>query len=185
MIRRAWRLIGLASSFALVTFWMVTLRPTTLGGPATYVVVRGDSMLPTFHSGDLVVLQAAAAYGSGDIVGYRVPEGEVGEGHVVVHRIVSGDAQAGFTLLGDNNPAPDPWLPGLGDVAGRAWLVFPGVGRVITFVHQPAAAGALAASLVVMLALARAPSTGRRRPGYELVGRRREVVPASGGSRGV
>jgi signal peptidase len=155
---RVRRALELALGLALVMAWALTLRPASLGGPATYVVVRGDSMLPGFHSGDLVILQTANGYAAEDVVGYRVPDGEVGEGRVVVHRIVGGDGGQGFTMEGDNNPAPDPWLPRTGDIAGREWLLLPGLGRVITLAHQPAVAGALAVSILVMAALARRPS---------------------------
>ena len=148
--------LGLGLAFGLA--WACTLRPSSLGGPATYIVVRGDSMLPGFHSGDLVILQAATSYSRGDVVGYRVPDGDVGAGRVVVHRIVGGDGGQGFTMEGDNNPAPDPWLPRTGDVAGRLWLLLPGLGRVIAVAHQRAVAGALAASILVMLALAGVPA---------------------------
>jgi signal peptidase len=160
------RLAELAVGLVVIALWALTLRPASLGGPATYVVIRGDSMLPTFHSGDLVVLRSTDGYASGDIVGYRVPAGEVGAGNLVVHRLVSGDGVAGFTVVGDNNPAPDPWLPHAGDIAGKAWLLVPGLGKVVAFVHQPAAAGALAVSLLLMLVLAQGRS-----------GRRRSVVP--------
>ena len=164
MSARLRRLVELAFGLALVALWILTLRPTSLGGPATYVVVRGDSMLPTYHSGDLVILHAADGYEAGDVVGYRVPDGEVGAGHLVVHRIVSGDGGAGFTMLGDNNPAPDPWLPRATDVAGEAWLLLPGLGRVIAFVHQPAVAGALAVSLLVTFVLGSSRPSRPRRP---------------------
>ena len=159
MIRRARRLLELAAGAVLLIAWAVTLRPASLGGPATYVVVRGDSMLPGFHSGDLVILQAGSGYGPGDVIGYRVPDGEVGAGQVVVHRIVAGDGGSGFTMEGDNNPAPDPWLPHVGDVAGRVWLLLPGLGRAIVLAHQPAVAGALAVSLLIMVVLARRPGS--------------------------
>ena len=155
--RRFRRAVELGFGLAFVAGWAVTLRPTSLGGPATYVVVRGDSMLPGFHSGDLAVLQAGSGYGAGEVIGYRVPEGEVGAGHVVVHRIVAGDAGSGYTMEGDNNPAPDPWRPRGVDVAGRVWLLLPGVGRALAVAHQPIVAGAVAASIVVMVLLARRP----------------------------
>ncbi len=155
--RRARRAIELASGLAFVVAWVLLLRPTSLGGPATYVVIRGDSMLPAYHSGDLVVLQATEAYGPGDAIGYRVPAGEVGAGQVVVHRIVSGDGGDGYTMEGDNNPAPDPWYPTGADVAGRVWLLLPGLGRLIVIAHQPAVAGAFAVSILVMAVLARRP----------------------------
>jgi len=149
--------LELAVFLALVGAWSVFLRPASLGGPATYIVIRGDSMLPEYRSGDLVILQAAAAYGAGDAIGYRVPDGEVGAGAVVVHRIVGGDGAQGFTVAGDNNPAPDPWRPRAGDVSGKVWLLLPGFGRVVATVHQPAVAGALAVSLLVMFVLSRQP----------------------------
>jgi signal peptidase I len=145
--RRFRRLLELGFGVAFVVGWAVTLRPTSLG----------DSMLPGFHSGDLAILQAASGYGPGDVIGYRVPGGEIGAGHLVVHRIVAGDAGSGFTMEGDNNPAPDPWRPRGFDVAGRVWLLLPGVGRALAVAHQPVVAGAIAASLVVMVLLARRP----------------------------
>jgi signal peptidase I len=161
-VKRAARILEAAVAIALAIAWALTLRPVSLGGPATYVVVRGDSMLPDFHSGDLVVLQAANGYGSGDVVGYRVPDGEIGAGHVVVHRIVAGDGSDGYTVEGDNNPAPDPWQPRTGDVAGRVWLLVPGLGRVVILVHQPAVAAGLAVSLLVMWFVGRETARKRR-----------------------
>ena len=165
MIRRAARILELTAGVALAAAWALTLRPTSLGGPATYVVVRGDSMLPDYHSGDLVVLRAASGYSAGDVVGYRVPDGEIGAGHVVLYRIVAGDGAGGFTVEGDNNPAPDPWQPRNRDVAGKLWVLVPGLGRAIELAHQPAIAGAIAVSLLVMFMLARGP-TYRVRPGW-------------------
>lgn len=164
MSARARRFVELAFGLALVALWAVTLRPTSLGGPATYAVIRGDSMLPSLRAGDLVILQVADGVAAGDVVGYRVPDGEVGAGRLVVHRIVSGDGHTGFTMLGDNNPAPDPWQPRAADVAGKAWVLLPGLGRVIVFVHQPAVAAALAVSLLVMVLLSRHRPAPHRRP---------------------
>jgi len=115
-------------------------------------------MLPVYNTGDLVVLHAAPTYGPGDIVGYHVPDGEVGQGLLVVHRIVGGSAAAGFVLQGDNNPAPDPWLPQGPLIAGTPWVAIPGIGRAITFVHQPAALAALAVTLLVMWEIGRRPA---------------------------
>jgi signal peptidase len=157
------RIIELCVGIGFVLFWALTLRPASLGGPATYVVVRGDSMLPNFHSGDLAVLQVASGYGVGDAIGYRVPDGELGAGQVVLHRIVGGDGGAGYVMEGDNNPAPDPWLPRERDVAGKVWLLLPGLGRAIVIAHQPAVAGAFAVSILVMVVLARRPAGGPAR----------------------
>ena len=108
-----------------------------------------------------MILHAAPSYGTGDIVGYHVPDGEVGEGLLVVHRIVGGTDADGFVVQGDNNPAPDPWLPQSALIAGTPWISIPGIGRLITFLHQPAALAALAVSLLVGWEVGRRP--GRRK----------------------
>ncbi len=90
--------------------WFGLFRPVSLGGPATWVVIRGSSMQPTYDTGDLVVMHASDAYASGDVVAYRVPEGQIGEGHVVVHRLAGGNNGA-WDVLGDNNDSLDPWHP--------------------------------------------------------------------------
>jgi signal peptidase len=167
------RTLRLAATIALLIGWAVLLRPMNLGGPVSYLVIRGDSMLPAYETGDLVIVRAATSYAVGDVVAYRVPEGELGAGRLVLHRIVGGDGTAGFVMQGDNNPAPDPWTPRSGDVAGRDWARVPGIGRLIAFVHQPAAAGAIAVAVLVAVFVLRAkapaapkpaPLSGRRAP---------------------
>jgi signal peptidase len=172
------RLLKYGVAAVVLGIWIVLLRPQALGGGAMYIVVRGSSMQPTYQTGDLVFVESASAYAVNDIVAYRVPSGEVGEGHVIVHRIVQGAATSGFVVQGDNNDAPDPWSPRIGDVAGKAWFVVPGLGSLIAFVHQPVIAGGLAAGIMVSLILAR-PSGAGRRPRAPAEGTRsRRVRPA-------
>ncbi len=108
------RAIGIVLLAILVGLWAVTLRPQAIGGPAVFVAVRGSSMLPTYENGDLVVVEAASRYAVGEVVAYRVPTGEVGEGKVVLHRIVDGDGEHGFVLQGDHNTAPGSVVPEAG-----------------------------------------------------------------------
>ncbi len=151
-------------AIALIALWMVTLRPQWLGGPATFVIVHGDSMLPVYELGDLLVLHSQPAYAVGDPVAYRVPAGEIGAGRLVIHRIVEVDGDA-FQLKGDNNPAPDPWHPTQADVAGSVVVRLPGAGRLVAMLLNPAVAGAIAASVVVMASLMRGSlGSGATRP---------------------
>ena len=75
MSRSLPRWLGWLLLVAAAAAWVLVLRPTSLGGPATYIVIRGDSMDPTYATGDLVILEQADSYGPGDIVAYRVPAG--------------------------------------------------------------------------------------------------------------
>lgn len=142
------RLLSLLCAVGILAAWWLYLAPASIGGPASYVVIRGDSMLPVLEGGDLVIVMAADRYAVGDVVAYRVPAGELGEGSVVIHRIVAGDSSGGWVVEGDNNPAPDPWRPRSPDLVGTAWLRVPLLGRAISVVLQPAVAGALAAAVV-------------------------------------
>lgn len=154
--------VGLALLITLLAAWFVFLRPVSLGGSVTYIVIRGDSMEPSYASGDLLIVQAEPSYGTNDVVAYRVPSGEVGEGIVVVHRIVGGSAGVGFEMRGDNNQSLDPWIPRGTDVVGKAWALIPGLGRVLVAIRQPLVLAALAASLVVGFVIWRAPRAVRR-----------------------
>ena len=171
MIRKVVNAVALIGLLVVLAGWTVFLRPTFLGGPATYVVVRGDSMLPLYKTGDLVVLRAAAEYERHDIVAYRVPAGQIGGGHIVVHRIVGGDPKQGYLVKGDNNSFLDPWMPHRRDMVGKPWLLLPGVGRVIAYLQKPVIAAGIAAALMVMFVMARQP----RRP--------RGPIPAGAGRR--
>ncbi|MCH8920200.1 MAG: S24 family peptidase, partial [Chloroflexi bacterium] len=60
------------------------LWPTSLGGDVSYVMVRGVSMEPTLHPGELAVMRTQDGYKPGDVVAYRVPEDEFGAGAVII-----------------------------------------------------------------------------------------------------
>jgi signal peptidase len=151
---------------ALAGGWSFTLRPQSLGGPAGFVIVRGTSMLGTYDPGTLVIVHREASYSKGQIVAYHVPKGQVGEGIVVIHRIVGGSARTGFVTQGDNNPSPDDWRPRPADVMGRAWIVLPKLGQMLGFLHAPVPMAALGASIAVALLIVpgekRKKGTGKR-----------------------
>jgi len=165
MIRRLYRVATVAVIAVVVMLWAFTLRPQVLGGPATFVAVRGTSMVPTYQHGDLVVVESIGSYEVGQVVAYRVPAGEVGAGHVVIHRIVGGDATHGFAMKGDHNTAPDPWMPKQADMVGIASFRLANAGRLVSLVQQPVIMGGLASAIVVSVLLAQPPRQRRKRPG--------------------
>jgi signal peptidase len=114
---------GVAALFvaAVVIFW-----PQQLGGSVAFVSVKGISMTPTLREGDLVVVRSAPDYRVGDIIAFTVPPhyGDAGLG--VIHRIIGGNAVAGYIAKGDHNPVPDPWRLTAGDIIGKEWFHIPG-----------------------------------------------------------
>jgi len=150
---------------ALCLAWFVLLRPSFLGGPVSYVMVSGDSMEPTLSSGDLVVARDEDAYEAGDLVAFRVPQGEHGEGAIVIHRIAGGSAADGFSTQGDNNEWLDPWLVGADDIVGERWLTLAGAGRWLNALKEPALLAGLVGGLIVSLILV--GERGKRRAGQK------------------
>ncbi len=141
---------------ALALGWFMFLRPVALGGPATYVVVSGESMEPTLYDGDLVVLRDRPAYEVGDIVTFPVPEGEPGAGSLVIHRIV-GEGADGFVMQGDNKDRVDDWTPGTEEVLGEEWATAPNVGSMIAALRSPPLLAAIVGGFTTVMLLNRRP----------------------------
>lgn len=94
---------SIALTLLVAGAWFQFLRPSSIGGPATYVIVSGTSMLPTLGSGDLAVAFREDSYEVGDIVVYRVPGADPGAGTQIVHRIVGHPPNGiGYLVQGDN-----------------------------------------------------------------------------------
>jgi signal peptidase len=111
--------------------------PQGLGGRAGWVLVSGTSMLPHYHTGDLVLVEHQSGYHVGEVVAYRVPRGQVGAGHVVIHRIIGGNGRTGWKTKGDNRTAPDLWYPTNHDVIGAKELRIPDAWFVLRVFHMP------------------------------------------------
>lgn len=151
-VRRILKYVSMLVVFTLLVAWFFTLRPTFLGGPAVYVTVTGTSMEPTLHDGDLVVLREEDTYATGDVIAYRVPEGEPGAGYRIVHRVVGGSGADGYVTRGDNRLSDDYWRPVDGDVLGALWLHAPGAGRYVPLLRSPAVIAGVAAVVVAWVA---------------------------------
>ena len=109
---------------ALIAVAAFAIWPVRLGGGTSYIIIKGTSMEPKFHTGDLAVLRAQASYRTGDIVAYRIPARSAGAGHLVIHRII-GRSHGGYLMQGDNRKTPDSWYPKTTDVLGKFRLLVP------------------------------------------------------------
>lgn len=131
----------------VVAAWMAFLRPIGLGGPANYVTVSGESMEPTMFNGDFVITREQVDYQVGDVLVYEIEEGEVGEGGLVIHRIIGGSMEEGFVTQGDNRDKPDLWYPTGEDIVGEVWLEIPTAGRYLPLLRSPFVIAGFAALL--------------------------------------
>ena len=142
--------------------WFAVLGPAPIGGPATYVVIDGTSMEPTFIDGDLAIMRRADAYRSGDVIAFRIPGTEAGG--LVIHRIVGGTAQEGFLTQGDSRTEQDPWRPKPEDIVGSLWFSLPGAGSHLALLRNPLVIAPLAAGVTVFLVLLGGGRAGRQDP---------------------
>jgi signal peptidase len=141
------KLISTLITIALGVGWFIWLRPIQFNGPASYVIVSGESMEPTLYEGDLVILQRQDQYVPGDIVAYRIRGGNI------IHRI-TGVTDEGFILQGDNKDTTDEYTPSEEEVLGKMWLHFPRAGRFIQSLQNPLALAVAAGLLTFIIMLA-------------------------------
>jgi signal peptidase I len=156
-LRRGGELLALVALTAvLVCTW-----PQSLGGRVAYIMVSGHSMEPTMHLGDLAVLRRQSTYRVGEIVVYHVPDGEVGAGALVIHRIVGGSARSGFTTRGDHNGYDDPWHPHTNNIVGTRWALLRGAAHYFSDLRGPLPLATFAAALAMVAAYGLLKPRGR------------------------
>jgi len=152
-LHRARRVAKPVLVVAVLLAWAWFMLPQALGGRAGWVLVDGTSMLPHYHTGDLVLVERQSSYHAGQVIAYRVPKGDPMAGAQVIHRIVGGDAQRGFVVQGDNRTAPDIWHPKPKDIVGAQLLRIPDALLVLRYLRSPLLLGLLASSFVLALVL--------------------------------
>lgn len=161
---RLLRAASLSLTLVVAGTWFLLLRPVVFGGPASFVIVSGESMLPTLASGDLVAAFHKDSYAVGDVIVYRVPRGEPGAGTRIVHRVVRAPSSGGYVVQGDNRDGVDPWRPTDADVLGKMQLGIPRVGRLVAFLQRPPGIALVAALTTVLIALGGSIGGSRGRP---------------------
>lgn len=151
-----------AWSFFLTALLVVPLwalfAPPALGGWSSFTTVSGTSMLPNFHSGDLVLLRQESSYHVGEVVGYHNSQLHA----VVMHRIVA-IRNGHYFFKGDNNDFVDPFHPTKNQLVGAEWIHLAGAGRYVQYVRMPVVAAVLAAALWILSFRSRPASRRRRR----------------------
>lgn len=136
---------------AVVVGSWVVVGPTSLGGPASYVIVDGTSMEPTYRSGDLVIARTQEAYGVGDVITYDAP---IGAKFPVIHRVTAATDE-GYVTQGDNRDQADGWTVPPEAVHGASTVVLPQGGVPVGWLRQPAVLIALFAGWLTLELLTR------------------------------
>ncbi len=155
-IRHARKLLSSALGLVVLGCLWFWFAPAPLGGSTTYVVTRGISMEPHFHTGDLALVRSQSSYHVGEIVAYNNRMLHT----IVLHRII-GRAGARYIFKGDNNSFIDPERPAASQLVGSLWLHVPSAGADLQSIRSPALIGVLVA--VGILLLTGAAFTRRRR----------------------
>lgn len=162
--------------------------PTTIGGSTRYVMTRGVSMEPRFHTGDLAIVRPASEYRVGEVVAYWSTALKT----VVLHRIIAKDGNS-YEFKGDNNHFIDPVRPTRSELLGKLWLHVPHGGRVLQMLHTPIAAALMCAVLALLAIFGvkeggrrrrrrRQGATGSARPGIPIVNSPRDQRPFNFGA---
>ena len=137
------KIIIIAIIVPLVLFFW----PAALGGDTEFLIVQGNSMLPTILPGSFVVTKTAPSYEIGDIVSF--PLTTAGITNIVVHRIIAED-ENGFTIQGDNNQKVDRGHFTEEDILGKVVFATPYVGDALGLARNPIAL-VISAGVVVVL----------------------------------
>ena len=105
-------------------------------GVVKVTIVNGESMLPTYKSGDLIVSVKQNEYKVGDVIVYHPQSLECNRCNVI-HRIIDGDPTKGWVTQGDNNPNVDVWMPKSDEIVGSVQAVVP-LGNISFLLFSPA-----------------------------------------------
>ena len=108
------------------------LWPSFLGGDTEFIIVNGESMLPTIPSGSLAIAKKAQTYEIGDIATYK----DESNNRLVIHRIMAQEGN-GFIFKGDNNNAKDAGIVTPDQIRGEAIFVTPYVGYISYYLKNP------------------------------------------------
>lgn len=158
--RRALGHLRTVAVVALTVSALYLVLPPSLGGRTTFTMVAGTSMEPKYHTYDLAITWRTSDPVAGDIIVYKVPEGEPGEGRQVIHRVIGGDAESGYVTQGDNRSGPDIWHPRRGDVVGTVVTMIPKGGLFLSKFLKIGNIGLVALAFIAWAVWPRADENG-------------------------
>jgi signal peptidase I len=151
------RLLAVLPTIALCLAAWAVFAPPQLGGFTSYSITAGVSMLPKFHSGDVVLLRQGSSYRVGEVAGYH--NGQLGV--TVMHRIIAIDGDH-YVFKGDNNDFVDTYQPTAAQIVGEEWIHLPGWGNFLLTLRTPIITAVLL-GLMWLFVFGRRPGSRRQR----------------------
>jgi signal peptidase I len=148
---------ALVAVAALALGWLL-FAPVAIGGPASYVVTDGISMLPHFRANGLVLTRAEPSYQVGEVAAYHSHTLHA----VVMHRIVAVH-DGRYIFKGDNNDFRDSYRPTKSQIIGKEWVYLPHAGSVLTYLRTPMTFAIIMGLLGIFGARAYLPLQNKRR----------------------
>ena len=149
--------VGVLALVVGVVGW-IYFAPTQLGGSTSYMIIRGVSMQPSIHAGDLVIVRKQSDYPVGAVVAYR----NTLDKQTVLHRVVARDGSR-YVFKGDANLARDAFQPTESGLMGEKWIQLPYAGTALEWVQVPTNAALLAIGAIVLAASGGAATQKRKR----------------------
>ncbi|RJX48212.1 signal peptidase I [Halonotius pteroides] len=154
---RARSLVVTLVLIAAVSPFVVFALPEVVGADESYVVLSG-SMEPTLSPGDVVIVDATATVGVGDIITY-----DTGDQVPTTHRVID-ERDGGYQTKGDANENVDSGLVAFESVIGRTIITIPFVGYVILWANSPVGYVLLVVIPLVLLGVSELRKWARQDP---------------------
>jgi len=144
--KKLWFKIASYVFLALISIPIIGLLYLVLSHDYMVLIVRSESMEPTFDMGDVIVLRA---YEGGEIEPGKIIAFEK-DGHTITHRVFSNQGGV-ITTKGDAVEDVDQWAVQGGEVKGTYLFKIPYLGYMAKFFRSKAGALVLIVSASLML----------------------------------
>lgn len=134
-----WVVILVAALFAFTTLATRDNSKVASIGGFTPLTVLSDSMSPTFHSGDLIIIKKcdASSLKAGDIITFHtIINNEYSLNTHRIESIAESNGVRSYVTKGDNNDMADTHIIADGDIVGRYVSRLPKFGKVMEFLSS-------------------------------------------------
>lgn len=110
--------------------------PINMGGmipgiPVSLFILFGDSIIPNYHEGDLILTQPAREVKTGDVIVFQ----EQIQNKIIIHRVIRQGCK-GYITQGDANSAPDLNPVPYSTLLGKVVIRIPNVGKIIKILQR-------------------------------------------------